>query len=137
MSDPIVIENNIIDKVDEYLGKDDVTKEREKELSKQIRHEFEMMKSPIIMLYTNTDENSKYGLLDIKYLQKIIEFEHAALTYDEKNYDFKDNTYDGYKIGWDNLCFAGEDAEPRDKPVCHEVSIGSAVVGMINTFKAV
>lgn len=115
MSDPIVIDSNIIKEASATLNKKEagVEKKREDQLKSQVRYETSGFNT-IFMLYEAVSD-SEFGLLDLKAVKSIISLEQQVLAWDKVSNNFKNEKFNGEKVTWNQLCFAGEGAaiDPR------------------------
>ena len=80
LSDPILIESNIVKLSGDYLGIEALEKAKEDELKEKYRHAAAGFGSIGFILYQNTDDN-QYGLLKKEYLTKIVDLEIKVTNY--------------------------------------------------------
>ena len=80
LSDPILIESNIVKLSGDYLGIEALEKAKEDELKEKYRHSTAGFGSIGFILYQNTDDN-QYGLLKKEYLTKIVDLEIKVINY--------------------------------------------------------
>ena len=133
MSDPIVIQNNILTLASDFLNKKEsgVNKKREEEVATKVRY-IDDRWNKIYLLYSsiNGESDPTYGLLSKKHLSTIIDLEHIIISYDKANENFKNTKFNGSKISWTDLCLIDEDPklDPRNgKPECLAKSYASPV----------
>lgn len=76
LSDPILMDDNMIKLSADYLGTEAIAKENEEKMKDKYRHSSSGFLSIGFVLYQNTDVNNKYGLLKKQYLSQILHLEY-------------------------------------------------------------